>query len=347
MRVALIVPDSERSLMHRVRGSGVYADNLISSLKKYSSKDTFIKCSFKNVPKNVDIIHFLYFEPFFRTLPLIKKNKTVVTVHDLIPLVFPKNFPVGIKGSIKWKLQKAALRNCDAIITDSQCSKKDIFKYTGIDEQKVNVAYLAAEQNFKKNNSSNSAIKKKYNLPDKFVLYVGDVTWNKNLPNLIEAVDKKNLPLVLVGKALVADKFDKNNPWNQDLLKVQNLTENNINIFRLGFVENEDLVDLYNAATVFAMPSLYEGFGLPILEAMSCGCPVVTTKQGSIPEIAGNAAFYIDSYDVNSIAKGINEVFSRENLQKELSKKGLDQAKKFSWEKTAEETIAVYKKVLE
>lgn len=346
MRVALIVPDSERSLMHRVRGSGVYADNLIFSLKKYNSKDTFIKCSFKNVPKDADIIHFLYFEPFFRTLPLIKKNKTVVTVHDLIPLVFPKYFPVGIKGSIKWKLQKTALRNCDAIITDSQCSKKDILNYAGIDEQKVNVAYLAAEQNFKKDNSGNLAIKKKYNLSDKFVLYVGDVTWNKNLPRLIEAVDKKNLPLVLVGKALVADKFDKNNPWNQDLLKVQNLTENNRNIFRLGFVRNEDLVDLYNAATVFAMPSLYEGFGLPILEAMSCGCPVVTSRAGSIGEIAGDAAYYTDPYDKNDIAKGLEKVFKDDSLRLELSEKGLQQAKKFDWKKTAAITYSVYQKLL-
>ena len=155
-----------------------------------------------------------------------------------------------------------------------------------------------------------------------------------------------NIPLVIVGKALVDREIDTQNPWNKDLIRVQNLAEKNKNVFRLGFVSSKDLVALYNAATLFVMPSTYEGFGLPILEAMSCGCPVVASKGGSLTEVVGEAGRYIDPYDVDSITKGINEVFSNPNLQKELSQKGIIQSKKFTWSKTARETMQAYKSVL-
>ncbi|MCL4418689.1 glycosyltransferase family 4 protein [Patescibacteria group bacterium] len=348
MKVALIVPNNDRLLMHRVRGAGVYAENLVKSLKKYFQKEIFTVCSLENIPKDADIIHFLYFEPFFKTLPIVRKGKTVVTVHDLTSLVFPKYFPKGIRGGLKWLIQRTVLRKLDAIISDSLSSKKDIVKYVGVNEKKVNVVYLAAGEEFKKLKTQDVGLKdirKKYGLPEKFILYVGDVTWNKNLPRLIEAVRNINIPLVMVGKALDSKEYDSNNPWNRDLNRVNEMIKGHESIIRLGFLPTEDLVSIHNLATVFAMPSLYEGFGLPILEAMACGCPVVTTKEGSIPEIAGDAVFYVDAYSIDSIAKGIKEVFSNIDLQKKLSQNGLIQAKKFSWEKTAQKTIAVYRKI--
>ena len=153
-------------------------------------------------------------------------------------------------------------------------------------------------------------LKRKYNLPEEFVLYVGDVTWNKNLPRLIDATKELNIPLVMVGKSLVSEEYDRYNPWNTDLNRVNELAKNDKNILRLGFVSNEDLVRIYNLATVFAMPSIYEGFGLPILEAMACGCPVVTTKEGSLLEVAKDSAYFVDAYDVESISKGLRKVFS-------------------------------------
>lgn len=346
MRVAIVSPESVH-IQHRVRGTGYYFENLRRALEKIS-KESFIFCSKDEIPTDVDLIHYPYFEPFFLTLSIFKKTKRVVTVHDLTPLVFPEHFPKGLKGGIKWIVQRLALRNSDATITDSSSSKKDIMKFAGISEAKIHVVYLAASDIFKqiKEPSILSSIESKYKLPEKFALYVGDVTWNKNLPRLVEAVKKVNIPLVMVGKALVEKKFDINNPWNKDLLRVIELSENDERIIRVGFVPDSDLVMLYNFATIFVMPSLYEGFGLPILEAMSCGCPVVTTKEGSIPEVAGNAAFYVDAYNVKSIADGISEVFENEKLRVELSKKGLAQSKKFSWEKTALETIKVYEKTL-
>jgi glycosyltransferase involved in cell wall biosynthesis len=247
-------------------------------------------------------------------------------------------------------MQKYALRRANAIITDSNCSKKDIVKHAGVLPEKISVVYLAAGEEFKIIENlgvKSKEIREKYSMPDKFVLYVGDVTWNKNLVRLVEAVKDINVPLVMVGKALVAEDFDKNNPWNKDLVKVQDLAKEDKTITRLGFVPTEDLAVIYNLATVFAMPSLYEGFGLPILEAMSCGCPVITTKEGSLVEVAGEAALYVDAYSKDSIGKGIQEVFGNSILQKKLMQDGLKRVNEFSWEKTASQTLEVYKKVIE
>lgn len=337
-------------LQHRVRGTGFYLKNLQLSLEKYYPENKYIYFNKGDLlPKEIDVLHYPYFEPFFLTLPLFSRNKTIVTVHDLTPLVFPSKFPSGLKGNMRWQLQKLALKNVSSIISDSESSKKDIMKFTGISDSKINVVYLAAGEEFKRVSDKELRVKeirKKYRLPDKFVLYVGDVTWNKNLPRLIEAVKKVNIPLIMVGDALVQKDVDISNPWNRDFNKVLELIDGDQRILRLGFVSKEELMLLYNIATVFTMPSLYEGFGLPILEAMSCGCPVVTSKEGSIPEISGEACRYVNAYDVDNIAQGIKEVFNNQNLQNELSKKGLVQVGKFNWQKTAKETMDTYKKVM-
>ncbi len=335
-------------LQHRVRGTGFYIENLKRSLSKYDRQNSYtFFTQGEKLSKNIDLIHYPYFEPFFLTLPLHKSYSTVVTVHDLTPLVFPKHFPAGIRGKVKWQIQKWNLRRSAVIITDSQASKSDIVQYTGISDTRVHVVYLAAGEEFKKINIKyqKSKIDEKYHLPEKFVLYVGDATWNKNLPNLIRAIQKINLTLVMVGKATAEQDFDRTNPWNYDLATIESLAKNDKRIIRLGFIPQEDLVVLYNLATVFAMPSIYEGFGLPALEAMTCGTPVVSTKGGSLAEVVNDAGLVVDPYDIDSIANGIGEVFFTKKLQEELSKKGLLQAKKFSWEKTIKQTIKVYEAV--
>lgn len=354
MEIAIDVSPLEgrHSSDHKVRGIGFYVQNLKNSLRKYFPDNKYhFFVNRKGLPSDIDVVHYPYFEPFFKTLSFLKKYPSVITIHDLTPLVFPKHFPSGIKGNLKWQLQKILLRHIDQIITDSESSKKDIMRLTGINGKRITVIYLAASEEFTqvseiKNSFILKEVRRKYNLPEKYVLYVGDGTWNKNLPRLIEAVKKINIPLVMVGKALAEKDFDKNNPWNQDLVKVHELADDDKRIIRLGFVRAEDLVNIYNLATVFVMPSLYEGFGLPILEAMQCGCPVVTTKEGSLKEIAGDAAFFVDAYNIESIASGIEQVIENKRLQRELSDKGLNQAKKFSWEKTARETIGVYEKIV-
>jgi len=331
---------------HSVRGVGFYVKNLTEYLLKYDVVNQYLFLKNLNDLDKVDVLHIPYFDPFFIHLPLIKRAKLVVTVHDLTPLIFPNLFPIGIKGSIKWSINKALLKRADAIITDSDASKRDIHKLTGVALDKIHRVYLAASHDFKTLNISrreSERILKKYKLPEEFLLYVGDVTANKNLPTLIDAVKKTDITLVLVGKALSNTDYDHANPWNKDLVQIHKKISNNSQFKVLGFVDQEDLTSLYNLATASILPSLYEGFGLPVLEAMQSGCPVITTKRGSLKEVAGNAAYFVDPESSEDIAKGITEVMKNKKLQIELKEKGLEHTKKFSWKKTSEQTIQVYK----
>lgn len=349
MKIAVDVSPltDDSAISHRVRGIGSYIENLKKSLVRYFPNEQYIFFSRGQSLKNIDIVHYPYFEPFFLTLPIRKRYKTVVTVHDLTPFVFPKEFPYGYRGFLKWLVQKFSLKKADAVIADSECSRQDIIRIAKIPKEKVFTVSLAAEKEFKviRDNAKFLQIKRKYNLPEKFALYVGDVTWNKNLPSLLKAIETIKVSLVMVGKVLVEKQYDRNNYWNKDLVTVQEMAKKNSDIIRLGYVSIEELIILYNMATVFVMPSLYEGFGLPILEAMQCGCPVVTTKEGSLKEISGDAAFFVDAYNIKSIASGIEQVIEDKRLQRELSEKGLIQAKKFSWEETARKTMQVYNKI--
>lgn len=349
MRVAIDVSPLQSG--HKIRGVGFYLRYLKKALLEFYPDNDYIFFEKKNaIPKNADIVHYPYFDPFFLTLPFTRVHKTVVTVHDLTPLIFPQHFPPGIKGAIKWQIQKYNLKSVDAIITDSYASKKDIEKIVAIQATHVSVAYLAADEMFKQISLSTerkNELLKKYNLPEKFALYVGDVTWNKNVPLLLEAIKDTDIHLVMVGKSIASDNVDTTNAWNKSLATVQKLAAENKSVQRLGFLPTEDLIALYNLATVFVFPSVYEGFGLPVIEAMQTGCPVITTKGGSLTEVAGEAAYYFDGKSTEDLADAITKVINSESLRKELTKKGLEQAKKFSWQKTAEQTIAVYKNVLE
>ncbi|MBA3723316.1 MAG: glycosyltransferase family 4 protein [Candidatus Levybacteria bacterium] len=348
MKIAIDVSPLQTG--HKVRGIGFYVHHLQKALVTYFSENEYLFFTKQHeITEDVDVVHYPYFDLFAQTLPLIKRHKTVVTVHDLTPLIYPEHFPAGFKGKVKWEVQKRNLQRMDMVIANSMTSKKDISKIAGIHESKIAVTYLAAGEEFKVIENAEvkaTDLRKKYNLPNKFALYVGDVTWNKNLPNLIRAVNKINIPLVMVGKSLIEKDYDRTNVWSRDRIEVEKLTEGNKNITKLGFISSEELVVLYNAATVFVMPSHYEGFGLPIIEAMQSGCPVVTTHGGSLSEVAGKAAILVDASDIVNIADGIQRLFDNESLQKELRKKGLEQAKKFSWKHTAGQTVDVYRQVL-
>src|SRR3989338_682568 len=153
MKIAVDVSPLSKSynLLHKVRGTGFYIENLKRSLLSYFPENEYIFfVRGENIPKDVDLVHYPYFEPFFLTLPLKKTHKTVVTVHDLTPLVFKDKFPSGIKGGVRWAVQKRLLQMADAVITDSISSKKDIEKFTKISPSKIHVVYLAADEKFKK-----------------------------------------------------------------------------------------------------------------------------------------------------------------------------------------------------
>ena len=322
------------------RGIGFYTRRLIAELEKIPSVQ-LIKFDQK-LSEPVDLIHYPGFNPFHFSLPLINHYPYVVTVHDLTPLKFPDRFPPGIKGKVRWLLQKKQLQSARALITDSEASKKDIVKFVDISAGKVHVVYLAADKIFKTKKSAN-----KFSLPDKFVLYVGDVNYNKNLPLLAQTCLSLNFPLVVVGKQAIDKNFNRNHPENQDLIKFQALAAANPQkIITLGYVKTEDLVAIYNLATVFAQPSLAEGFGLPVLEAFACGCPVITSSNTSLAEISGQAALLINPRDQSQLAYALKSLWLNPNLRTKYTHLGQAQIKQFSWEVTAQNTIKIYDQVL-
>lgn len=336
MKVGLINPPKGNN----VRGVGYYIDHLYEALKQKNIDVSRIDYSLFAISYNpFDIIHFPYFSPFFLDgsfallYPFAFSKKIVVTVHDLTPLKFPEHFPLGKRAKIVWPIQKNALKLVNAICTDSECSRRDITEITGVGD--INVTYLAADCAFKpiKDVKKLKSIKVKYSLPNRFAMYLGGANWNKNLPTLIRACDKIKMPLILVGKELMGQGADFSNIENQPLKFVIDS-----GAIKLGFVPDEDLVALFNLASVYVQPSYYEGFGLPVLQAMAVGTPVICGKVGSLPEIAGEAATYVDITSVDKLALAI----------KNVKKTGCEiaQTKKFSWDKTATETIKIYETIL-
>lgn len=350
MSLKIGIDTSPTKNAHSLRGIGFYTKNLIEPLiSETKEKDYVIKEIGSNSDVgNYDLIHYPYFDLFSLSLPINKKTKTVVTIHDVTPLVFPENYPLGFRGKINLMIQKFSLKSVDRVITDSENSKKDIIKYLNYPENKIEVIYLAAGEEFKQleNGGWRMEIIEKYNLPKKFVLYVGDVNWNKNILGLARTCRELELDLVMVGKQLLDENFDRLHPENKDRLKFLEEFKNDLKVKRLGFISSDDLVKIYNLAIVYCQPSFYEGFGLPILEAMSCGCPVVSSNTSSMPEVAGDAAIYFDPTSTGEMKEKLLEVVNNEKLQKDLRVKGLVNSKKFSWLKTAAQTLETYMKVL-
>lgn len=331
MRVALVRPPHGGSL---VRGVGFYAQRLFDSLVTLGLDIHWVDFSFSPIRySGYDLVHFPYFDLFYLTFPPVRFSKTVVTLHDVTPLVFPEAFPVGIRGKNVWPIQKALLQTADAILTDSENSKRDIIKITGAPAGKVAVTYLAPDDAFRPMKNP----EKKYGLPKDFVLYVGGVNWNKNLPTLVRACKKAELPLVIVGKEALGEGLDLFHAESRPFKELLGLIDDGAKVIRLGFVQTSDLVAVYNLAKVYCQPSVYEGFGLPILEAMSCGTPVVCGKNSSLTEIAGEAGHYANVEDEHDLAA---------KLLSAKPGKELAQAAKFTWGKTAKATYEIYEKVL-
>ena len=330
---------------HANRGIGVYTQNLLLALKKHPEIELLEFARLDEV-KQADVVHYPFFDLFQHTLPLNKKFPTIVTIHDVTPLVFPKAYPPGIKGGINLSLQKFALQNVKAIITDSQASKNDIQIHLGINPDKIVPIYLAASSEFRIINDKKSLenTKKKFNLPEKFAVYNGNVNWNKNINNLTKACLNANLDLVIIGKSFL-EKDNLNHAEKRAFKQFLANFENNPRVHRLGFVETRDLANILNMASCLLMPSFYEGFGLPILEAQACGTPVIISRISSMPEVAGDAAMYVEPQEEAQIMMAIAQLLQDEKLYKDLVQKGLENVKKFSWQKCADQTINVYSQV--
>lgn len=326
-----------------LRGVGKYIINLIDALQKYESHHSYSLFTRKQkVPDDADLVHYPYFDPFFLTLPLMKPKPTVVTIHDLIPLMFPDKFPAGLRGAIKWQIQKQSLHRAKRILTDSDSSKNDIAKIACIKKEIIDTVYLAPDPAYHtvRDSALLAGVRKKFNLPKQFILYVGDVNWNKNIPGLIRACTgiRKDVTLVLVGMAFTNTALIETKEINS-LIESLGLSAS---VIRTGYVSQESLAALYSLASCMVLPSFYEGFGLPVLEGMVCGCPVVCTNTSSLKEIAGPSILV--SPRVEDIAAGIVKMI-RSDRQKQVRLQ-LDWVKQFSWKKTARETVLAYEKII-
>lgn len=350
MKVAINIYPLESS--HKNRGVGNYTRNLINSLEKYTDLE-IIRFKDELKLKDIDVFHYPWFDLFFRTLPLRIKNPTVITVHDVIPLVFSRQHPFGIRGRINFYLQLLSLKKCRVVITDSETSKGDIQKFLKISSDKIKVVTPSCSENFRVISGAQSLkIKTKYKLPDRFILYVGDANYTKNLPFLIKGffnLKKKpelaDIRLVLVGGVFLKKLENIEHPELASLKEVSRLIkEYNLKdqIIIPGQIPTEDLVGIYNLATTYVQPSLYEGFGLSVLEALSCAAPVLCSRAGSLPGIAGNAAVYFDPNNLGQFTSSASDVLEDRALQKKLSNLGLKQATKFSGEIFAKEMEQIY-----
>ncbi len=288
----------------------------------------------------VDVAHVPYFGS-----PLSPSVPTVVTIHDLIPMVLPE-YRGSLLVRLYTSLVAAAAPQAKIILADSEASRQDILERLSLPPEQVRVIYLAPAPNFRPAESwaQVAEVLKKYDLPDAFVLYLGGYDVRKNVSALLHAYTwvsatlGDQFPLVLAGKLPAGDS-----PLFPDPLRVARELGIEQFILTPGWIAEEDRPLLYAGATVFVYPSRYEGFGLPVLEAMACATPVVTTNASSLPELAGPAAFQLHPNDTKHMAAPIIRLCTEEESQDELAERGLAQVEKFTWQKTAEQTLQAYK----
>jgi glycosyltransferase involved in cell wall biosynthesis len=269
--------------------------------------------------------------PFFAPCP------TVVAIHDVMPVTRPQHFTFWFRNYARIFMPLSARRSA-LVLTSSTHSKQDIVECFDVPPEKVVVTHLAANSRFRPVSADAiSAIKQKHGL-DQFILVVGTLEPRKNIVRLIQAYARLRqagitIPLVHVGSR----------GWLYDEVfsEVERLgLEGSVRF--LGRASLDDLVSLYNAATVFVYPSLYEGFGIPVLEAMSCGCPTITSNLSSLPEVIGDAGIMVDPYNVEQLADELRHVLVDRELAEDMRLRGLSRARLFSWERCARETMAAF-----
>ncbi|MQA29802.1 MAG: glycosyltransferase [Luteitalea sp.] len=285
----------------------------------------------------------LFHAPHY-VLPPLVPCRSVVTIHDCIHLMFPQYLPGRFALAYARTAMSLASRRATRILTVSESSKRDIVRFFGTEPQKIDVIPNAFDDYFgvEPREEDMIRVRERYQLHDEFVLYAGNVKPHKNLERLIEAfhlVRKRgldHLKLVLIG-----DKISK----YAALRRAVHRHQLHKYVRFLGYMPQETLAVMYRLAGVFVFPSLYEGFGLPPLEAMASGTPVVTSNVSSLPEVAGDAALLVDPYDPQAIADGIYQVLADAGLRRDLRAKGLARARQFSWETSVRRIRDIYREV--
>lgn len=281
---------------------------------------------------DIDIFHGLHF-----VLPPVKKTKRVLTVHDLTYLRFPNYFTDRALNERGYRYElPQGLSRADAVIAVSRKTREDLIELMNFPEDRVHVIYEGVGKHFfmSSEKSGISAIRRKYGLEGPYLIFlVGTPEPRKNLVRTVEAFRKAktDCKLVIIGPQTPLEKL---------------LEGDTRGIVFTGIVPEDHLPVLLSGAVVSLYISLYEGFGLPVLESMACGVPVITSNRGSLPEIAGGAALIVNPEDVDDIVNAISTIFQNESLQERLSAKGKTRAAEFSWQKVAEKTLSLYRELI-
>lgn len=277
------------------------------------------------------------------SIPMFAPCKKIFTMPGLEQFALPNIFKWYDRMYFR-TMTPLFCHRANAIIVMTNTGKNDMIKYLKVNGNKIEVIYGSYHKRFQVINDQEGlmAIKQKYNLPEKYILFVGGLTPLKNFSNIIKAfkIIKEKIPVKLVIAGFKRWKYAK----DIELIKKLNLQKD---IITLGFVWDEDLPYLYNLAQCFILPSLYEGFGIPILEAQACGCPVVTSKTGCTPEVSGGAALLVNPYNYKEIAQAVYDVLNNKDLREKLIADGLENVKNYSWQKAAEKTLQLFKKVFQ
>ena len=348
MSIKVLIDTSPLSNASAIRGIGSYTRHLTDALEKEKSLEV-MRSSLADKNFKPDIIHYPFFDLFFHTLPLRKKATTVVTIHDTIPLVFPEQYKPGKRGLANLIRQKLALKSVAAVITDSESSKKDIVHYFKYPADKIYVIPLASNPDLKAADEKRiRSAKRRYKLPSKYLLYVGDINYNKNLPQLIKTLKflPKDIKLVLLGKNFTPQEIPEWQ-WIESQVALSNVEDRIIYLDNVLGDASEDLSAIYSGALAYIQPSLYEGFGLPVLEAMQCKTPVISSANSSLLEIGGKAVLFTEEETAEEFAKKVEEILNWTKKERtSFINKAYKWSQRFSWEKTAKKTAELYQKLL-
>ncbi len=283
----------------------------------------------------------VFWQPHINFSSFSNKTKVILTVHDLSFLIFPEFFSWRKSIWHSFMGLKKLINRADKIVAISESTKMDLVNFFPSSKDKIVIVYSGSGNEFRPISSDDAKLKQvkdKYGLGEKFILSIGTTEPRKNIAGLIRAFDQAELEgwqLVLVG----ADG------WKNKELRKKLEERKKDNIKCLGYIDKEDRPYLYNLASAFSYVSFYEGFGLPVLEAMACGCPVITSNVSSMPEIAGDAAVLVNPSNDNDLAITIKSLSSSEELRRTYSEKGLLRAKNFSWQRTAEEYLSILRSI--
>jgi glycosyltransferase involved in cell wall biosynthesis len=284
----------------------------------------------------------VFLTPYFKA-PFFLSSGMVLIINDLIPLFFPEEhrlfkriyfrFMCGVTG-----------RRAKRIITISANSRNDIIKFFSFPSKKIEVVHLGVEERFRSPDIKIEETRKKYALPQKFILYIGNLSPHKNVQRLIESYASLPLNLREEYKLILSSlRSDKYFSYIEKAIKEMKLTKD---VLFTGFIDEKDLPAVYHMSSLFAFPSLYEGFGLPPLEAMACGCPVVSSNTSSMPEVLGDAALFFNPHHVEEMSLAMRQMLEDENLRNRFRQKGLERAKLFTYEKMTNRILDVFESVL-